>query len=65
MTESAKKDVKMSSEQVEMTLRLMVLQKSALLNKLRTIIDSDIPNEDKFQQLAELINPIGGSSENS
>lgn len=56
------KNDKMNPEQVDIMLKLLLLQRSSHLQKLNNILSSDLSNEEKFQQLAELINPVGGQS---
>jgi hypothetical protein len=66
MSNSSEKNDKIKPNEAEVGLKLLLLQKTALLNKLKAIRESNIPEEDKFQKLSELINPIGGSvDENS
>ncbi len=51
---------KISEEQAEVMIKLLRLQKQALLEKIQAIQNNaDLSPEDQLQALAELLNPVG------
>lgn len=56
---------KMKNAKLEVSLKLIFLQRTAMLNKLNSILESDLAPEEKFQELSKLISRSEEKLENS